>query len=81
LSRRRSSAERYVDIAAALARDRARLAALKSDLPSRIRRSPIMDEARFVGDLEGLYRRMWRDWCRTQRDLPRDAASPTAGSR
>ena len=57
------SAERYVATAVDLARDRERLAALKSDLPARFRRSAIMDEARFVADLEGLYRRMWRDWC------------------
>jgi protein O-GlcNAc transferase len=57
------SAERYVEIAADLARDRDRLAALKSDLPARVQRSAIMDEARFVADLEDLYRRMWRDWC------------------
>ena len=63
------SAERYVEIAADLARDRDRLAALTSDLPARIRRSAIMDEAAFVHDLEDLYRGMWRDWCRAQRDL------------
>ena len=63
------SAERYVQIAAGLARNRDRLAALKSDLPARIRRSAIMDEAAFVDDLETLYRGMWRDWCRAQRDL------------
>jgi predicted O-linked N-acetylglucosamine transferase (SPINDLY family) len=60
------SGERYVEIATALARDRARLAALKADLPAHIRHSAIMDEARFVADLEHLYRRMWRDWCRAQ---------------
>jgi predicted O-linked N-acetylglucosamine transferase (SPINDLY family) len=72
------SAERYVDIAAGLARDRDRLAALKSDLPSRIRRSPIMDEARFVADLESLYRGMWHGWCRAQRDLRVGMNAPDA---
>jgi protein O-GlcNAc transferase len=67
------SAERYVEIAADLARDRDRLATLKSDLPARIRRSAIMDEARFVADLEDLYRRMWRDWCERPLD-PRTSA-------
>ena len=64
-----ADAERYVEIAASLVRDRDRLAALKSGLPARVRRSAIMDEAAFVDDLEGLYRGMWRDWCRAQRDL------------
>jgi protein O-GlcNAc transferase len=62
-------AEHYVEIAAGLARDRDRLAALKSGLPARIRSSAIMDEAAFVDDLEDLYRGMWRDWCRAQREL------------
>jgi protein O-GlcNAc transferase len=70
------SAERYVEIAAALARDRARLAALRADLPARMRRSPIMDEARFVADLEHLYRRMWRDWCEAQRGQRAEAGAP-----
>jgi len=74
------SAERYVEIAAGLARDRERLAALKSGLPARMRRSAIMDEAAFVEDLEDLYRGMWRDWCQAQRDR-RDALSPAARSR
>lgn len=59
-------AERYVEAAVRLARDRARLSALKSGLPNRVRRSPLMDEARFVADLEDLYRRMWRSWCSEQ---------------
>ena len=64
------SAERYVEIAAGLARDRDRLAALHSDLPARVRRSPIMDEAGFVADLEALYGAMWRDWCRAITERP-----------
>jgi len=56
-------AERYVEATVSLGRDRARLSALKSGLPNRVRRSPLMDEARFVADLEHLYRRMWHSWC------------------
>lgn len=52
-------ADDFVNAACALARDRHRLSALKTDLPGLLRRSPIMDEARFVGDLEALYREMW----------------------
>jgi predicted O-linked N-acetylglucosamine transferase (SPINDLY family) len=61
------SAEGYVAAAVSLGRDRARQSALRADLPGRVRRSPLMDEARFVADLEQLYRRMWRHWCREQR--------------
>ncbi len=61
------TAERYVATAAGLGGDRARLAALRSDLPGRVRRSPLMDEARFVADLEVLYRGMWRSWCQAER--------------
>jgi protein O-GlcNAc transferase len=51
--------EDFVDAACALARERGRLSALKSRLPGMLRRSPLMDERRFVTDLEALYREMW----------------------
>jgi predicted O-linked N-acetylglucosamine transferase (SPINDLY family) len=51
--------EDFVEAACALARDRGRLAALKTRLPAMLRRSPIMDEAGFVAGLEALYREMW----------------------
>jgi protein O-GlcNAc transferase len=28
-----------------------------------MRKSPLMDEARFARDLEAAYRGMWRAWC------------------
>jgi predicted O-linked N-acetylglucosamine transferase (SPINDLY family) len=55
--------EDYVDIAARLAGDRARLAALRSRLRARMAASPLMDEQGFVRDLESAYRAMWSSWC------------------
>jgi predicted O-linked N-acetylglucosamine transferase (SPINDLY family) len=54
----------YVAIAQRLAGDPARLAALRASLRDRMRRSPLMDGARFTRNLEALYRQAWRDWCR-----------------
>lgn len=56
-------AQGYVETACALASDRVRLSALQARLPEQLRSSPLMDEARFVADLEELYRAMWRRWC------------------
>jgi predicted O-linked N-acetylglucosamine transferase (SPINDLY family) len=55
--------ERYVEVAARLALDRGRLARLHAELPDMMRRSPIMDEARFTADLESVLRAAWREWC------------------
>ena len=58
-----SSPEDYVRLAAEYARDEARLVGLRKSLRERLRRSPLMDEERFVRDLEAAYRQMWRQWC------------------
>ena len=55
--------EEYVRIAAALARDLPRLAALRATLRERMRNSPLMDAPRFARDIERAYREMWRQWC------------------
>lgn len=34
-------------------------------LRNRLLASPLMDETRFTADLEDLYRKAWRDWCRS----------------
>jgi protein O-GlcNAc transferase len=49
-----------------LAEDLPGLAALRSSLRGRLRRSPLMDAPRFARNLEAQYRRAWRDWCGTE---------------
>lgn len=57
--------EEYVARAVALAADPARLADARRGLREKMRASPLMDEARFARDMEGLFRQMWRTWCGT----------------
>ena len=52
----------YVDIAVELAQETARLAELRQSLRARMATSPLMNEARFVIDVEMAYRAMWQDW-------------------
>jgi protein O-GlcNAc transferase len=55
--------EDYVRIATGLARDGARLAALRAGLRERMRASPLTDARAYARELEATYRRIWRDWC------------------
>jgi protein O-GlcNAc transferase len=57
----------YVDVAAALATDRTRLAALRAELRGRIERSSLMDGNRFARNFEAIYRKVWQDWCADSR--------------
>ena len=56
----------YVAIAAALAGDRERLAALKGSLRGELLASPFADPKRFTSGLEAAFREAWRRWCRSQ---------------
>ncbi|MCC6657121.1 MAG: tetratricopeptide repeat protein [Rhodocyclaceae bacterium] len=58
--------EEYLAIAAALAEDPRRLAALRATLRGRLERSPFCDGASFARDLEAAWRGMWREWCAQQ---------------
>ena len=58
-----TSVDEYVQIAAALARDRARLESLRATLRGRLRESPLLDAPRFARNLEVAFRGMWRRWC------------------
>jgi predicted O-linked N-acetylglucosamine transferase (SPINDLY family) len=64
-----SSAQDFVALAIALGRDRRRLAALRERLIAGRDTCRLFDTPALVGDLEGLYRRMWRDY--EQGELPR----------
>jgi predicted O-linked N-acetylglucosamine transferase (SPINDLY family) len=55
--------EQYVDIAATLARDRGRLAALRSTLRQHLATSPISDAAAHTRRLERSILAAWRDHC------------------
>jgi predicted O-linked N-acetylglucosamine transferase (SPINDLY family) len=57
--------ERYVDVAVALAGDRARLSELRRTLRDRMLASPLMDAAGYARGVEAAFRQAWRDWCRT----------------
>jgi protein O-GlcNAc transferase len=58
-----SSPEDYVRLAVEFSGNRAMLAGIRASLRERLERSPLMDEQRFVRDLEAVYRDMWRRWC------------------
>jgi predicted O-linked N-acetylglucosamine transferase (SPINDLY family) len=60
--------DRYVEIAAALAQDPRRLGELRRTLRAQLQASPLMDAARFAGDVEDAYRKMWRIWCKARSD-------------
>jgi len=57
------SEDEYVDIAARLAHDLPRLAALRATLRARMEASVLMDAPRFARGIEAAYRAMWRQWC------------------
>lgn len=53
--------ERYVRVAAELAKDLTRLAKLRASLRTRVQKSPLMDAGRLTRNLESAYRQMWRE--------------------
>jgi predicted O-linked N-acetylglucosamine transferase (SPINDLY family) len=55
--------EQYIQIAADLANDLPRLAALRRTLRLKMQASPLMDAPRFARNMEAAYREMWRNWC------------------
>jgi protein O-GlcNAc transferase len=55
----------YVEIAAMLAGDVARLGTLRETLRPRMATSPLCDATGFARDIESAYRDMWRKWLRT----------------
>lgn len=58
-----SSEDEYVRVATRLANDLSELSGLRTGLRERMRRSPLMDAAAYVRDLEQHFRVMWQRWC------------------
>jgi predicted O-linked N-acetylglucosamine transferase (SPINDLY family) len=56
--------DEYVDMAARVARDRARLAELRTTMRQRLAASPLVDAPGFTRNLQTAYREMWHAWCR-----------------
>jgi len=59
------SPERYIEIAADLARNIDRLNGLRQTLRGRLRDSVLLNEPQYVRHLEAVYRQAWRQWCLT----------------
>ena len=57
------SPEQFIEIAAALAADLPRLAALRANLRQKMEASPLMDAPRFARNIEAAYRQIWQTWC------------------
>jgi protein O-GlcNAc transferase len=57
------TSEEYVALTAQLAGDLPRLQHLRGTLRQRLSRSPLMDGRRFAGNVERVYRQIWRGWC------------------
>jgi predicted O-linked N-acetylglucosamine transferase (SPINDLY family) len=60
-------ADDYVRIAADLASDPTRLAALRRVQRALMARSPVCDGARFARHFEAALRSIWRSWCASAR--------------
>jgi protein O-GlcNAc transferase len=58
-----STPAKYVELAAAIARDPAPLAPLRAQLRERLRSAGSEDYARLARDVEVAFRGMWRAWC------------------
>jgi predicted O-linked N-acetylglucosamine transferase (SPINDLY family) len=56
-----TTGEGYVQLAAQLAGDPARLTALRAGMRERMRASPLMDGPRFAASVEAAYATMWRE--------------------
>jgi len=57
------SEETYVEVAAALAANPARLKALRAGLRERLKQCPLMNARRMSLSFEQAYREMWQEWC------------------
>lgn len=59
--------DHYIELAAAVAADPARLAHYHATLRQRVEASPLVDGPRFARDFHAVLREMWRTWCHAPR--------------
>ena len=59
-------ADAFVQLAASLAQDRARLATLRADLRGELRASPLCDAPAYAARFHAAIRDCWKQWCETQ---------------
>ena len=57
------SHEEYVELAASLASDLPRLAAIRAGLRDQMAASPLCDGRRFAANFMQAIRGVWREWC------------------
>jgi len=70
----------YVEIAAALAHNPARLSDLRSSLRSRVAASPLCDAPAFARNVESAYRAMWRRWVANNSETQDRTSAPSPDS-
>jgi len=63
-----TSEDDYIAIACRFAGDLQALADIRQGLRARMQASPLMDGERVTRSLEEAYRRVWREWCATQKE-------------
>ena len=54
--------DEYVEKAVALAKEPGLLAELHRQIPGMFRRSPVMDVAGYMRDIQSAYERIWQEW-------------------
>jgi predicted O-linked N-acetylglucosamine transferase (SPINDLY family) len=59
------TSDEYVATAVNLANDLEKLQLLRHNLRAKMSHSPLMDSEKFITHLEGCYRSMWEQWCRS----------------
>jgi protein O-GlcNAc transferase len=59
--------DHYIQIAANLAADPARLSKIRQNLRPKMRASPLMNASQFAKDMESAFRQMWRTYCASPR--------------
>jgi predicted O-linked N-acetylglucosamine transferase (SPINDLY family) len=70
--------DEYVELAATLADNLPRLAAMRAGLREQVARAPLCDGAGFAQDLAALLRDAWRTWCVADKGKS-DGTSPRCG--